>query len=208
MTGSRRPLRSRNSAAMKRLAATLALHGLRPNVISAAGMFAAFLGGAALWQAGSAIGSSRSLMLLAAALACQLRLLANLLDGMVAVEGGLAQLDGAFWNEAPDRLSDIALFAGAGLAAGLPALGWAVAALAVLTAYLRELGRAERLGVDFCGPMAKQQRMALLTAGCLAAALLPWPGPILSATLWLLLIGTAATALRRSLRLIQALRLR
>lgn len=208
MTGSRRPLKSRDVPALRRLAAVLAARGVRPNLISGLGMIAAIGGGAALWAASGLAGTAQSLALAAAALACQLRLLANLLDGMVAVEGGLAEADGPFWNEAPDRISDIALFAGAGLAAGLPALGWAVAALSVLTAYLRELGRAEGLGADFSGPMAKQQRMAVLTVGCVAAALLPQTALILQIALWVLALGTAATALRRSLRLIRALKAR
>ncbi len=57
------------------------------------------------------------------ALCCQLRLICNLLDGLVAVEGGRGGADGAFWNEVPDRVSDILFLGAAGVAAGQP--GWA-----------------------------------------------------------------------------------
>jgi phosphatidylglycerophosphate synthase len=63
-----------------------------------------------------------------------MRLLCNLFDGMVAIEGGRKEADGPFWNEAPDRASDILILAGAGLGAGAVGLGWAAAALAVATA--------------------------------------------------------------------------
>jgi len=39
--------------------------------------------------------------------------------------------------------------------------------LAALTAYIRLFGGALGFAQDFRGPMAKQHRMALLTAGCL-----------------------------------------
>lgn len=207
MTEGRRPLKSRDQKWAREAAAWLAARGVRPNRISQAAVGFACVGLLAfLWllQLDPAL---RAVPLLVATLCIQARLVCNLLDGMVAVEGGLKEPDGAFWNELPDRLSDAALLVGAGYAAGNTSLGWAATALAVLTAYLRELGRAEGLAPDYSGPMAKQQRMALLTAGCLAAVL--WPAPqTLAATLWLIALGTAATAVRRSLRLIRALKAR
>jgi phosphatidylglycerophosphate synthase len=140
-----------------------------------------------------------------------MRLICNLLDGMVAVEGGKKAKDGPFWNEAPDRIADALLFAGAGYAAGYPALGWAAAVLAVGTAYIRELGRAEGFPPDFSGPMAKPQRMAVLTGAAVLAAvepvLLDTP-VVLWAALWIVVIGAALTAIRRSARLIAALKSR
>jgi phosphatidylglycerophosphate synthase len=55
--------------------------------------------------------------LLLAAAAIQLRLLCNLLDGMLAVEGGLKTPLGELYNEIPDRLADVAILAGAGASA-------------------------------------------------------------------------------------------
>src|SRR5439155_1544730 len=77
----------------------------------------------------------------------QLRLLCNLLDGMVAIEGGLQSKSGDVFNEVPDRVSDALILLGAGYAtapalglAWAGALGSAAALLAVLTAYVRALG--------------------------------------------------------------------
>ena len=48
----------------------------------------------------------------------QLRLTANMLDGMVALASGRASKVGELYNEVPDRVSDAAVFIGAGLAWG------------------------------------------------------------------------------------------
>jgi hypothetical protein len=48
--------------------------------------------------------------------------------------------------------------------------GWLGALAAALTAYVRVFGGTLGLPQDFRGPMAKQQRMAVLTAACLAGA--------------------------------------
>lgn len=207
MTEGRRPLKSRDQRWARAAAGWLSSRGVRPNRISQAAVGFAGLGLLAFICLPQLDPGLRAIPLAVAALSIQARLVCNLLDGMVAVEGGLKEADGAFWSELPDRLSDAAFLVGAGYAAGNVALGWAATALAVLTAYLRELGRAEGMAPDYSGPMAKQQRMALLTGGCLAAVL--WPAPqTLAVTLWLIAAGTAATALRRSLRLIRALQAR
>jgi len=186
----RRPLKSRSTAWAQKLAAYLASTPITPNQISMLSMVFAALAGGAFYLGG--------LWLLAAALFIQLRLLCNLLDGMVAVEGRKSTPDGPFWNEAPDRLSDILIITGLGYGIGEPSLGWAAAALAILTAYIRELGGTG----DFSGPMAKPHRMALITVAALLAAL---GLNLLQATLWALLIGTSLTALRRSYRLVKTL---
>lgn len=170
--------------------------------------FAALAGGA-LWAAGGAGGWGRALLLVLAALGCQLRLLCNLLDGMVAVEGGKAAPDGPFWNEAPDRLSDALVLAGLGLGLGHPALGWAAAALAILTAYLREMGQGLGLPPDYRGPLAKPQRMALVTAAALLSVAEPlWGGHggVLLVALWVLAVGAGLTAGRRAAGIVAALR--
>ena len=98
---------------------------------------------------------------------------------------------------------------GMGLGAGAPSLGWAAAALAVLTAYIRELGASSGLDPDFCGPMAKPHRMAAATAFAVLAALsvlLGFDVGLLEVGLWLIAVGSALTALRRSLRMLSKLR--
>ena len=107
----------------------------------------------------------------------QMRLVCNLLDGMVAVEGGKGSPAGVIYNDAPDRVADVLILVGAGYSgAGEPGvvklfamlpLGWCAASVALGTAYVRTLGAALTGAHDFRGPMAKQHRMAVLTVGCL-----------------------------------------
>ena len=78
----------------------------------------AALAGVAFYLAGSADGVLRVVLLVLAALFCQLRLLCNLLDGMVAIEAGKSAGDGPFWNEFPDRVSDILIVVGLGYGVG------------------------------------------------------------------------------------------
>ncbi|MEP3639084.1 MAG: CDP-alcohol phosphatidyltransferase family protein [Paracoccaceae bacterium] len=198
----RRPLESRNSGWASKITALLAARNITPNQISQASMGAALIAGSAFWLAGLAfnvilIGG----LLFVAALACQMRLLCNLFDGMVAIEAGKSAHDGPFWNEFPDRIADVLIFAGIGFGLGSPALGFSAAMMAILTAYTRELGASIGLPPNFCGPMAKQHRMALATAAAVLAIfeplLLP-QGTILTIALWIVIIGAAATTGRRA----------
>jgi phosphatidylglycerophosphate synthase len=205
----RRPLSSRDTNWARSIARMLTKAGISPNQISTASMFMAALAGIAFWRAGSAEAGLRAALLCAAAVFCQLRLLCNLFDGMVAIEGGKQSSDGAFWNEFPDRVADLAILVGAGYGVGAPALGWAAAGLAILTAYTRELGRACGLPADFSGPMAKQHRMAAITAAALLSLMEPlWQarGLVLTCALWLITIGAGLTTLRRAARTVAALR--
>ena len=205
-TENRRPLASRNAGWAKRAATWLTGTSVTPNQISIMSMIAGILAGAAFWSAGGSAGVARAALLIAAALFCQLRLICNLLDGMVATEGGKQTADGAFWNEFPDRVSDIAILAGLGYGVGQPALGWAAAAFAVFTAYVRELGRASGAPADYSGPMAKPQRMAVVTAAAALTLFEPlWNGrnEVLVVALWAVAVGAALTVLRRAVRLLR-----
>ena len=207
----RRPLASRDTGWARGIARRLSASGITPNQISMASMAMAACAGTAFWLAGTAASGPRATLLLAAALFCQLRLLCNLFDGMVAIEGGKQEADGPFWNEFPDRVADILILTGIGYGIGLPALGWAAAAFAVLTAYARELGRNCGLPADFSGPMAKQHRMATITAAALLSLLEPlWrgQGEVLVIALWLIAVGAAVTALRRAANIVRGLRAR
>jgi phosphatidylglycerophosphate synthase len=207
----RRPLASRDTGWARGIARRLSASGVTPNQISMASMAMAAVAGAAFGLAGSAASGLRVALLLLAALFCQLRLLCNLFDGMVAIEGGKQAADGPFWNEFPDRVADILILVGVGYGIGVPALGWAATALAVLTAYTRELGRNCGLAADFSGPMAKQHRMATITAAALLSLLEPlWRGQneVLTIALWLIAVGAAVTALRRAANIVRSLRAR
>lgn len=208
----RRPLASRQSGWAAAVTRRLAASRITPNQISVASIFFSALAGVFFWGAGMAEGGGvRTLLFVAAAACCQARLLCNLFDGMVAIEAGKSAADGGFWNEFPDRVSDTLILAGIGYGIGHPALGWAAVAMAILTAYVRELGRGCGLPADFSGPMAKQHRMALATVAALASVLEPlWNGrnELLLAALWLVALGSAVTVVRRSWRIVTALRAR
>ncbi|WP_425098548.1 CDP-alcohol phosphatidyltransferase family protein [Tropicibacter sp. S64] len=199
---SRRPLKSRDTALAARAAKALSATRITPNQISAASIGFALLAGDAFWLSGG----TSAVWLLIAAFGVQMRLACNLLDGMVAIEGGKKSPTGAFWNEAPDRLADVLILVGMGLGTGNVALGWAAAAMAVLTAYVRELGTSAGAPADFCGPMAKPHRMATATGAALLAILAPPDWMVLDWALWSIAIGAGLTSLRRSGRLISRLR--
>lgn len=225
-TGDRRPLASRSWPVMQRTAAALARVGVSPNAISLAGMCFGIASGVSLATTGL-VGQSELVsitplqrVLFACAAACaQLRLVCNLLDGMVAVEGGRASPVGELYNELPDRVSDAATLVGAGYAlSGSPEAGFVAAIFAVLSAYVRAVGKGAGQGSDFSGLMSKPKRMAVMTAACVVAAVLPgsWTARIavhalgvrlefLGLVLCVIAIGSALTCVGRTRRL--ALRL-
>lgn len=209
--GDRRPLASRDTQWAHALAGFLARRGASPNGISLAGLVAGLSGGAAL--AATAINDEwpRRLCWLAGAACIQLRLLANLLDGMVAVATGRTSRVGELFNEVPDRLSDAATLVGLGYAAGgCPELGYVAALFAMLVAYIRAVGKAAGAPNIFVGPMAKPHRMALVTITAVVCAALPpdWleryhPG---AWALGVVIAGAALTAVRRLRRIAAHLR--
>ncbi len=198
----RRPLKSRSYAWVRRFAAVLVRAKITPNGISIFGVVLAAISFAILFAASHGW-IPHSLGLLLAALCVQGRLLCNMMDGLVAVEGGLKSKGGDLFNEIPDRIEDALFLAGAGLACGYLALGLIASVLAVFTAYVRAFGASLGQGQDFCGPLAKPQRMFFLTAGLLSAAigvLCNFTDNILAWTLAFIAAGTAATAARRIIR--------
>ena len=207
----RRPLKTRDWPIFKKLAAWLARSGVSPNAISFASIVFGCAAGVAL--AATALlddWASRGFWLRAAAF-IQLRLIANLLDGMVAVEGRKGGPVGDLWNEAPDRISDAAIFIGAGYAAGsAPLLGFAAALIAVFVAYVRALGASVGVGQIFLGPMAKPQRMAVMTAACVVSAIIPAdqsrPISLIQLALFIVVFGGLITAWRRLAQIAALLR--
>jgi phosphatidylglycerophosphate synthase len=211
-TGERRPLSVREHAWARAVASWLTRRGASPNGISLTGMLAALLAGAAL-AATPYLGSWHPLAFLAAAVLIQVRLLANMFDGMVAIESGKSSPLGELFNEIPDRISDGAVLIGAGYAlGGQIELGYLAGCLALFIAYLRAEGKVTGAHQEYCGPMAKQQRMMTITAGALLSALVPagwtvWPGHgVLALALWLIVLGGLVTVVRRLARISAALR--
>jgi phosphatidylglycerophosphate synthase len=213
---SRRPLKTRQRAWAKALAQLLVKAHVSPNAISMLSLVFAAAAGAALHFSGRTPAFERMWLLLLAAAGIQLRLLANMLDGMVAVEGGRQTKSGEVFNDLPDRIADVILFVCTGYAARGHAyaleFGFGAAVLAVFTAYVRMLGGASGLKQSFIGPMAKQQRMAVLTVACLLS---PWEssfqfgsGAILWATLIVINQGCLVTIIRRTARIVRELETR
>jgi phosphatidylglycerophosphate synthase len=214
----RRPLASRNFRVFQSLAASLVAWRISPNAISVAGMACA-AGTAILLALTDGVTIFDRIFFAGAAGLIQLRLLANLLDGLVAVEGNRRSPTGEVFNEVPDRVSDALVLVSAGYATdSAPWLGWTAGLLAVFVSYIRMFGRSLGLHADYRGPMAKQQRMFIVTFACVLNAALPvaWLpkvpamaegdqyGPMWMA-LALVSIGCMVTAIRRLRRIVVTL---
>jgi phosphatidylglycerophosphate synthase len=207
-TTPRRVLATRNARWAVALARALGRAGVRPNAVSMAGIGFGVAAGAAFSYVSDAPPATRTALLLAAAVSIQLRLLCNLLDGMLAIEGGLKSKTGDIYNDLPDRLADVVILVGAGYAVRASAygvtLGWAAAILAVFTAYVRVLAGSLGVKQHFIGPMAKQHRMFTLTVVTLAGvveALLDAPPRAIYAGLIVIVAGSIVTVIRRTLRM-------
>jgi len=214
-TEARRPLASRSTRWAAFLSTAAVRAGLTADGISILSLVFAAAGSAAL------IWLPAPWNLAACAAGVQLRLLCNLLDGMVAIEGGRKSKLGVLYNEVPDRVADSLFLVALGYAIGMPWLGWLGALAAAVTAYIRVLGGTYGLAQDFRGPMAKQHRMATLTLGCLlsiaefyffdktgfdpqgTSGLL-----VLKLAAWVIAIGALVTCLTRIHAIAQQLRAR
>lgn len=216
----RREIPQRSSRWAVKGADAMAAIGLTPNQISVGSTLVALVGAAALVATPSVGHGARAALLLIAAVCIPLRLLLNMLDGMLAVEKGMHSPVGDLYNEVPDRISDVLFLAAAGIATvGLVTvggvdlgvvLGFSAAILAVLTAYIRSLGAA--LGTDnfFDGPLAKPHRMWLLLIACLISVPEPWlpwhEGWALFVAVALIALGSLVTCVRRLGRISTVLR--
>lgn len=203
----RRPIASRESGLAKRAATWLVGRRVSPNAISVSSILFALVASACLVATAWVDAVQTRLLFFLSALFIQCRLLANLFDGMVAVESGQSSKLGELYNEIPDRIADALILIGAGYAVGgLPILGYAAATLALFVSYLRVIGNsvgAERL---FLGPMAKPHRMATITVAALYCAVVPaeWPGAVGSDNVYgamnVALIATCAGCIVTSVR--------
>lgn len=201
----RRPISSRNTRWAVRIAAMLADKGVKPNLISIASSVFALLVGVAFFLVPDAetMGGRVGLLVLSI-LGMQGRLLCNLFDGMVAVEGGFKTLSGEIFNDFPDRISDAFILIGAGYAITWiqwgAELGWLAALLAIMTAYARVLGSSSGAKAYFLGPMAKQHRMALMTGASLLSIVevfYEFQGRVIAVALGVVALGSLITVIRR-----------
>ena len=208
----RRPIAARNTRLASRAARALADAGVRPNQISIASVIAAGAGSRCLVATRGTPEGWRYALFLIAAASIPVRLLCNMFDGMVAVEFGSNRRLAPCTTNFRDRIADTVLLVGAGYAvadpAWVPAVGWLAALLALLTAYVRTLGASLGVGHDFSGPLAKQQRMAVLAMACVLVPIeIAWTGTtyILTAALIAIAAGSALTAARRTTRMLRKL---
>jgi len=209
MNESRRPLASRSVPLFQKLARFLASMGVSANQVSVLSMVFAMVA-AFFWISfeRSAARGDVSLVWVSAIFVIagiQLRLLCNLIDGLIAIEGQKKSVLGDLYNEIPDRVADVLIIVAAGYATPVnigAELGWAAACFAVLTAYVRALGASLGHGHDFIGPQAKPHRMFVLSVTALAAAVeFTWFDSIswsMLSGLLVVAIGSLLTSLRRS----------
>ncbi|MBL8076545.1 MAG: CDP-alcohol phosphatidyltransferase family protein [Anaerolineales bacterium] len=204
----RRPISARSNPLFQQMAVSLARYGVSPNLISITSILFAACAGVCLFLTRDSI-SNRILWSLSAVFIL-LRLLANMLDGMVAVESNKTSSIGDIFNEVPDRVSDAIIFVGAGFAAGSSIhSGYIAAVLSILVAYIRALGNQMGVTQLFGGPMAKSHRMFLLAGVCFYLAIAPnslrIPG-ILSWGLLVIILGSALTVILRLQRIVTSVR--
>jgi phosphatidylglycerophosphate synthase len=206
----RRPIKTRSAWWAQAITRGLVRLGISPNQVSVASVAFALLG--AVFLSLEARGRGGPWLFLGVAVCIQLRLLANMLDGLIAVEGGRMTKTGELYNEIPDRIADVAFLATAGYASHYGgwgvALGWSASVLAVVTAYIRAIGARRGQPQDFCGPQAKPHRMFLLTVACVLAfaeKLAGLPPRVLLIFLVVINLGTLLTCIRRTVRLARRL---
>lgn len=203
MDDNRRPIKTRSAGWARRITDILVKRDISPNQISVASIAFAFAGVVALNIDSGVIGS------ICCAIGIQLRLLCNLFDGMVAIEGGKKSDIGSLYNEFPDRIADSLLIVGLGYAIGQSDLGWFAALAAALTAYVRVFGGSIGLKQTFMGPMAKQHRMAVMTAALLLNAVetnVYGTHYVLLIALAVIAIGSVATCVTRTLAIARQLK--
>jgi phosphatidylglycerophosphate synthase len=158
---SRRPIAEVFRAATRPAVRWCVRAGVHPDVISYGSILASVLAGI-----GFAYSRRWPVLLLISPLFLFVRLWFNMLDGMVALEGGKASLRGEILNDLPDRISDVIIFAGVAHS-GLCHLasGYWAAIFALMTAYVGLFGQAVGVRREFSGIMSKPWRMVALAAG-------------------------------------------
>src|SRR3954470_19308680 len=140
-TGARRYLKTREKPWAQKLARWIGGTGITPNMISVASVGFALIAAWCMMNASNYPSKPCATWVwLGAVVGIQLRLLCNLLDGMVAIEGGKKSVVGGLYNEVPDRIADPLLLMAAGYCNDwivklwqIIPVGWVAAVLAVMT---------------------------------------------------------------------------
>ena len=216
----RRPMGLRTYAPIQRLAKAIAEVGVRPQwlswwiSLSPLGLAALSLYG--FWAArGLHLTPFKGALGLVLVMLCILgqrlaTVLARLVQDEVVMNGGAARSQGSYWNEVPDRVGDLVILAGVGLAVELLWLGMLAGILVLFSAYLREFGARVTGQMECSGPLSSPRSVQMALIICLLAFLWLFFDPdrspqILLGGLGAIILGTFATVLWRSWRLIQRL---
>jgi CDP-diacylglycerol--glycerol-3-phosphate 3-phosphatidyltransferase len=177
------------------LADTFAARGVSPDVLSLIAILVAGIGGACL-----ALSPSTPAALLGVPLAAAIRLVLNLLDGMVArrlAAGGPGRAIGELWNELGDRVADLLFIGGLAFVPAVgPWLGLSAATAAVLASYAGITARAAGGRRQYGGVMSKPGRMIVLAVAA-PMAFLTGDERWLVGSAIVLLAGSLVTLLQR-----------
>ena len=183
----REALYSKIESLLNRIGGFLHEQGISPNQLTLAGLILNFLAGC-VYATGHFVFAGIILLIGS---------LADLLDGPLARSSKRASKFGAFLDSTVDRYSDFFLLGGLALFFAKQSQGgWFLVTLGILlgsfvTSYAK--ARAENLIPDCrVGVFERAERISILALGSLFPPLFP-------AALWILLIGTHATALQRIL---------
>ncbi len=199
----RRILKTRTRPCIVYIASKISTYNITPNQISILSVVFAILASVCLLQLTSVWKWILAIIFI------QFRLFCNLMDGLIAIEGGKSSKLGEIYNDLPDRISDVLII----IAFGYSVPGYTMnlfgnielttffmaqfaAILAVFTAYVRTLFSSLGAPANYCGPMAKQHRMALFTLACLVQFLLQ-EAQVVTITLLVLNLGLLITIYRR-----------
>jgi phosphatidylglycerophosphate synthase len=177
------------------LADALAARRVSPDVLSLVAILVAALGGACLARSPSVPG-----LLLVVPVAAAIRLVLNLLDGMVArrlAAGGPGRPIGELWNELGDRLGDLLFIGGLALVPDVgPWLGLSAVIAALLASYAGITARAAGGRRQYGGVMSKPGRMIVLAVAA-PLAFLSGDARWLVGAATVLLVGGLLTLVQR-----------
>ena len=165
---------------------------VHPDYLTLGALALSILGGLALY-----VSQMVPWLLLLVPLVALGRTALSALDGLVARGTGLARPWGEVLNELCDRLSDVALFAGASLTWGSNVvLAACVIAAMLLSSYVGVLSKAAGGKRQYGGIMGKADRMIYLGMAAVLAFFLPQV-PIFTCFLALVLAGLFITTIQR-----------
>jgi phosphatidylglycerophosphate synthase len=158
-------LRAPSQRLVRPLAGLLVRRRVPPDAITAAGIPLALAGGICL-----AAASAHPFALLAVPFLAAARLVANLLDGLVARELGASRPLGEIWNELADRFGDVLVIGGLAFCPAVdPRLALAAVVLPLLASYAGLAAKAAGGHRGYGGVMSKPGRMAVLAVSAPAA---------------------------------------